>query len=99
MDFILDTGVRSVGDCVLAHSRRLAEGIESQGLELARSWRAETASGILAFRSPDEPPERIVARLRAANIVAAVRQGWVRFAPHFYQTGDEMNNVLTYLSQ
>lgn len=99
MEFVLAMGVREIGGRVLAHTRMLSDGLASKGFELARPWSANTASGIVAFRSPSEAPEHIVARLRSAGIIGAVRQGWVRFAPHFYQTEEEMTKVLTRLSQ
>jgi selenocysteine lyase/cysteine desulfurase len=98
VEFVLETGVPFIEERVLANTRTLAEGLAARGLELARPWEQHTASGIVAFRSADEPPEGIVARLRSAGIVAAVRQGWVRLAPHFYQTGDDMNLVLRQIS-
>lgn len=94
IDFVLETGVPFIRERVLALTEQLARGLASRGLELARPWTPDTASGIVSFRSREEPPERIVGRLRAANIVAAVRQGWVRLAPHFYQTAEDMDRVL-----
>jgi cysteine desulfurase/selenocysteine lyase len=98
MEYILDTGVPAIGDQVLSNTASLAEGLLAKGFELASSWKPETASGIVAFRSSSEAPEEIVARMGKAKIVAAVRQGWVRLAPHFYQTSDDMNAVLQEIS-
>jgi selenocysteine lyase/cysteine desulfurase len=34
-----------------------------------------------------------VARLREQNIIAAPRQGWVRFSPHFYISPEDIEKV------
>jgi cysteine desulfurase/selenocysteine lyase len=97
IEFVLDTGVSLIGERVLALTRALAEGLTARGHELARPWNEATASGILAFRSPSETPESTVARLRSKGMVAAVRQGWVRLSPHFYQSEQDVAEVFTQL--
>jgi selenocysteine lyase/cysteine desulfurase len=54
-------------------------------------------AGIISFRTP--APERTAAALSRARVVCAVREGAVRFAPHFYNTADEMRAVVEILER
>jgi selenocysteine lyase/cysteine desulfurase len=98
MEFVLEIGVESIGARVLENVQTLAEWLIAHGYELSRPWKRETSSGIVSFRHTSHTPEEIVARLRAGNAIAAVRQGWVRLSPHFYQNSEEMNSVLRLIS-
>lgn len=97
IDFVHRVGVEEIGRLVLANSRILAEGLTDLGYELSRPWEAGTASGIVSFRRDGDEPDEIARRLRRANMHAAVRQGWLRLAPHFYQEESEMRAVLAEL--
>lgn len=52
-------------------------------------------AGIVSFRSPAVP--RLAAALAAERVVVAVREGALRFAPHFYNTQAEMDRVVALL--
>ena len=52
-------------------------------------------AGIVAVRSPGV--ERFLRALQDAGVVASVREGALRFAPHFYTTGQEMDRVVSVL--
>jgi cysteine desulfurase/selenocysteine lyase len=54
-------------------------------------------AGIISFRTA--APERTAAALASAGVVCAVREGAVRFAPHFYNTADEMRAVVELLER
>lgn len=97
IDFVHRVGVEEIGRLVLANSRILAEGLTDLGYDLSRPWEAGTASGIVSFRRDGDEPDEIARRLRRANMHAAVRQGWLRLAPHFYQEESEMRAVLAEL--
>jgi selenocysteine lyase/cysteine desulfurase len=52
-------------------------------------------AAIVAVRTPDVAADS--QRLRAANIVHAVREGAIRLAPHFHNTADDIDRVLSLL--
>ena len=54
----------------------------------------ETGAGIVSFRHAKTEAPAIVRRLRERGMIAATRQGWVRMAPHFYISPDDINRVL-----
>lgn len=51
-------------------------------------------SGILTVSHRERSAQELWERLRAARIVAAVREGGVRLSPHLYNTFDEMDAVV-----
>ena len=51
-------------------------------------------SGILTISHPHRSAHELWERLRAARIVAAVREGGIRLSPHLYNTFDEMDAVV-----
>jgi selenocysteine lyase/cysteine desulfurase len=51
-------------------------------------------SGIVSFRLPGVDSNQLQARLKQRRVLAAPRQGYVRFSPHFYLTGEDMDAVL-----
>lgn len=57
----------------------------------------ERRAGILSFALDDNRPA--VAALEAAGVVFAVRERGIRFAPHFYNTVDEMETAVELLDR
>ena len=76
---------------------RLVEGIANiRALTLVTPRDASRRAGIVSLRAADA--ERISTRLTAAGIVHSIRgHGVLRFAPHFYNTIDEIDRVLEQL--
>ncbi len=56
---------------------------------------AHRRAGIVSFRSP--AAQRYAEVLRAHRVVASLREGALRFAPHFYNTRGEMERVVELL--
>jgi selenocysteine lyase/cysteine desulfurase len=51
-------------------------------------------AGIVSFRHARLESVEIVRRLKAADMVAAPRQGWVRVSPHFYIAPEEIDRLV-----
>jgi selenocysteine lyase/cysteine desulfurase len=60
---------------------------------------AATGSGIISFRHPVIDAKMMVSELKRNKITAAPRQGWVRLSPHFYISGDDIEQVLRALPE
>ncbi|MCS7024227.1 MAG: aminotransferase class V-fold PLP-dependent enzyme [Bryobacteraceae bacterium] len=101
MEFLLEIGLDPIAHAVLSLSDRLAEGLQSLGYELAALRTPATSSGIVSFRHPKQgdpgQARSLVAQLRRKGILAAHRQGWVRFSPHFYVSPEDIDRVLSEL--
>ena len=94
MEFLLEVGIGEIAAAVQALGDRLGDGLRSKGYELLGTRTPACGAGIVSFRRADVDSSALVRRLRDRKIIAAPRQGWVRMAPHFYITPDEIDQVL-----
>jgi selenocysteine lyase/cysteine desulfurase len=94
IDLLLELGVESISERILALTRRLGEGLERRGA-LLRSPRAPgERSGIVSFVWPSEEPRHTAARLRAHRVFVVARRGGVRASPHFYNNESEIDALV-----
>lgn len=101
VELFLEVGPDVVEKRVLELAQRLAEGLDRQGYEVVGPWPREEKerSGIVSFRRPGAPPQEILRDLQASHVVGRIHADFVRLSPHFYNTEDEVDRVLTVLSQ
>ncbi len=85
----VETHVSSLADRAVA----FVDGHPTVSLVTPRD--AARRAGLLAFRTADAHASS--ARLAAAKVAHAVREGCVRIAPHFYNTADELDAALALL--
>lgn len=77
---------------------RLAAGLEERGFTLFGPVEPEERSGIVAFDVPGSPDDWW-RRLEARGFSVAAREGRLRVAPHVYNTLDEIDGLLSALSE
>lgn len=82
---------------VLALTQRLADALLGRGYRLLSPRGPGEGSGIVSFTHPREPSEALLARLRVGGVIASVREGALRFSPHYYNTEDEIDAALSCL--
>jgi cysteine desulfurase/selenocysteine lyase len=94
VELILEVGVERIGPVVQALAGQLAEGAERKGYQLLGDRTAENGSGIIAINKAGVDSRKIVRDLKDRGIVAAPRQGFVRFSPHFYISPEDIERVV-----
>jgi cysteine desulfurase / selenocysteine lyase len=94
IEFLLEVGIENIARELLALTDQLAAGLRRKRYELMREPTPRTGSGIISFRHPAVDCRSIVSELKRKSILAAPRQGWVRMAPHFYVSPEEIEQVL-----
>jgi selenocysteine lyase/cysteine desulfurase len=93
-DFGFDNVEKKVLDNTAYFIFRLTDaGIETYQSKTGRKFN----SGIVSFEHKDSA--RILEELQKKNIRFSVREGIVRFSPHFYNSMEEINEVVYYLNQ
>lgn len=97
IDFLLDVGIGNIAPAVEALGDQLAAGVSAKGYEVLVPRTAGHGAGIVSCRRPDLDARQVVRGLKAAGIIAAPRQGWVRMSPHFYVTPQEIEKVIACL--
>ena len=99
IELLLEVGMVEVEQRALALAERAALGLQELGFELAYQRQAANASPIVAATHRDHSTARLVERLGEREIIVADRGGRLRVAPHFYNTGDEIDRMLAVVQE
>ncbi|MGC1951306.1 MAG: aminotransferase class V-fold PLP-dependent enzyme [Gammaproteobacteria bacterium] len=85
LSLLLEVGLENVEEAVLRNTEYLSEAIRRHPkLELISPHEAQRRSGIVSFRCRCVDPSALFSRLKSAGVVCALRNGSIRFSPHFY---------------
>lgn len=95
VEFLGKVGLDHIEERVRGLTTYLMELLERRGEKILtpRPW-AERAA-IVSIESPDPP--KAAAQLREKRIIASARNNGLRFAPHFYNTEEELERVVSLL--
>lgn len=94
LDLLLEVGVENIGQAVRALTDRIWTGVQELGCETLGVRAPASASGIVSFRKDGMEAQYIVRKLKDQGFTMAPRQGWVRLAPHFYISPDDVERLL-----
>lgn len=97
IDFLLEVGIENISAAVQKLGDYVAEGVTQKGYEILGQRTPATGAGIVSFRKNEVDPVMTVAKLRHNGIIAAARAGWIRVAPHFYNTAEEIDKMVKLL--
>jgi cysteine desulfurase / selenocysteine lyase len=94
IELLLEAGIETIEQAVLALAGQIYEGVRAKGYQVLVERTPESSAGIVSFRHPAIDSSVIVRTLRNSRVAAAPRQGWIRTSPHFYVSPDEIGEVL-----
>jgi selenocysteine lyase/cysteine desulfurase len=92
LELINEIGVGEIEGAVRARARQIEDGVKAKGYEVL-----PTGSGIVTFRKEGVDTRVLMSKLRAAEVVAVPRHGYVRMSPHFYISPEAVERVLDVL--
>ena len=93
MKLFKEFGFDEIEEQVLNNSEYFIQEIDKIGYKSPLlSIQKEYLSGIVSFRS--ENAQKIFDHLNQKKIVCSLREGYIRFAPHFYNTKQEIDLVV-----
>ena len=96
----IDTlGAHAIEARVLALTDRLCDGLEANGFRVISPRLAGEKSGIVNAVHDEVSAEILMQRLTKHNIAASLRSGGVRISPHYYNSEDEIDQVIATLSE
>lgn len=98
LELLLEVGLPNIERRVLGLTDRLCDGLTRRGYHIFSSRREGEKSGIVSFHKPGEDTRALFQRLRAEKIIVALREGFIRVSPHFYNSEDEIDRLLAALS-
>jgi selenocysteine lyase/cysteine desulfurase len=93
-----DFGYNHVEEVILNNSEYLISELIELGISpVLAGVERNNLSGIVSFKT--ENSESLFKELEKNNIKCALREGIIRFSPHFYNTSDEINKVVDFLTK
>ncbi len=93
-----DFGFDNVESEVLSNTKYFITKLKSIGLDCVLSnCNEEELAGIVTIKVKD--PEKIFDELEKKKIFGSLREGFIRFAPHFYNTHHEIDKVVEELQK
>jgi selenocysteine lyase/cysteine desulfurase len=96
LDLLLSVGIPQIARHLQTLHAPILAWAEANGVEIV-SPRGKAGSGILCV-APHDVGTAFRA-LKAGRVVASLREGAIRFSPHFYNTVEEMEQVVELLDQ
>ncbi len=104
VELLLEAGANEICGQIGRLIEMLRDRITPAGFEFLSPVEGQNRSGILTFRHPKVPSERLVEALAKNDIVISLRydradRGWVRVSPHFYNTEAEITKIAELLIQ
>lgn len=98
IDFMRRFGHDRIEEAILGHTEYFMERLMENGIQpVLQNVERKNLSGIVSFSSTKA--EELFGELQKRNITAAVREGIVRFSPHFYNTREEIDSVVSVLKE
>ena len=94
IEFLLEVGVERIGPAVQALGDRIVEGARARGYQVLGERTPANGAGIVSIQKPGLESRAVVRHLKERGILAAPRQGWVRMAPHFYVSPEDIDTVI-----
>ncbi len=93
---LLETGIDRIRDHVLSCTEKLRQGLINTGLEPFTTGHRMHLSGIMTFHLPEDMEyDGLEKTFQERGIYLSIRNGKIRFAPHGYNTFDEIANVIS----
>lgn len=92
LGLLLEAGIQNIQDHLKDITQFLIERLKEKNLEVITPEDPAKRSGIVTFRPPDA--KKLFEELRARKIIVSLREGCIRFSPHFYTTREELERAL-----
>ena len=96
IELLLEIGVPRIEKRVLDLTGCLIDGLESKGYYISTPTKESERLGIVIFHSDRHTTTELYQLLQRANVVSAERGG-LRLSPHYYNTTEEIEQVLDVL--
>jgi cysteine desulfurase/selenocysteine lyase len=98
VDLILQAGIERVEAHILGLGDTLLEALQRKNYRIySPHAQPSERSGIVSFAHPQHEAAAIKQRLKAQGIIVTTRSGWVRVAPHFYNTAEDIDRLIAAL--
>ncbi len=94
IEHLLEVGIEEIHRYDLALAAQLVEGLADLGADFVTPSPHQLRSPIVTARFPGQDQARVAQRLNDEGVVVSPRIGAVRFAPHLYNTAEDIDQAL-----
>jgi selenocysteine lyase/cysteine desulfurase len=95
---ILEIGIQNIEARVLALTDLLIEKLKEKGYQVVSPLTPKERSGIVCFRSRSHSSAELCRRLVDSKVIVSDRAGSVRVSPHFYNSEEEIEQMMEVLA-
>ena len=101
VSLLLEVGIEAIEERVLGLVDRLGQGLLERGYRIIEPWPRERSesSGIISFNRRGRTAEELLSDLTGAGVICRTHRDFVRLSPHFYNTEEEIDQVLEVLTR
>jgi len=92
VEMLLEAGTESIQNHLLILGSRLINSLQEAGLKFMGAENKKYWSGIYSFSGNNI--EKLFEYLTSKNIICSFRGGMLRIAPHFYNTAEEIDELI-----
>ena len=97
LKMILNTGIENIEKRILKITDHLIDVLKDLGLELQTPEESAHRSGIVNFQI--NRPEEVAKKLKSKGIIVSARAHGIRVSPHFYNTEQEIDELVEEIKQ
>jgi cysteine desulfurase/selenocysteine lyase len=96
LSLLLEQGMEAIENHILALTRILADGLQTiDGVRLLSPLADNERAGIVTIElPPNVDAKNVFRKLLARNIVISLREGKLRYSPHFYNSPEEIDTTV-----
>jgi selenocysteine lyase/cysteine desulfurase len=97
VELLLEVGIPKIEAHIVALGQEACERLQAKGYRVISSRRPQETSGIVCVTHPRYPARALVERLQERGIIVSARLGRLRISPHFYNTFEEIAEIVAHL--
>lgn len=94
--FFLEIGVKTIESYLRAYTQKLISLLEEYGFAYVGSKSEIERSQVLQIAAPSDP-QKSFSNLKSHNVDISLREGHLRFSPHFFNNDDDLDRLDTIL--
>jgi cysteine desulfurase/selenocysteine lyase len=94
LSLIEEVGVDAIAAQVMSTTRHAMDTLRRKGYTVDSPNDDDRRAGILMFSHARHASDDLLQVLRQANVFASLRNGRVRFSPHFYNTAADLDAAI-----
>ncbi len=95
LSLLLEVGMDNIEQKILSNSEYMFEQLaKSQHLTITSVTKTDQYAGIIAFRHHQVEQQKLHQHLTKQGVVCAIRNGSIRFSPHYYTPRSELQKAI-----